>query len=141
MDPIELQKTIRMNGFAVAAILFLLSLCFSFELKAQSSVVRYIDSDVGFALVDQVGTDIKDGDRVCVFEAGKPAPTCDVTFRWQLRNPLLFSKKEVLETWETGTSLEVKKILIGGKAETGPVDVVTFNKEILSNKEKNNEIE
>ncbi|RZI55209.1 MAG: hypothetical protein EOP14_06900, partial [Pseudomonas sp.] len=63
MHPNEPQKSLKKNGLAIAAILFLFSMCFGFELRAQSSVVRYIDSDVGFALVDQVGTDIKDGDR------------------------------------------------------------------------------
>jgi hypothetical protein len=141
LKAIGLQTIFMSYRFAVAAILMLMSLCLSRELNAQSSVIRYIDTDAGFVLVDQVGPDVKDGDRVCVFESGKPTPTCDVTFRWQLRNPLLFPKKEFLDVWETGTVLEVKKILIDTKAEQGPTDVVNYNKELLKNREKSSEVE
>ncbi|MBC7531502.1 MAG: hypothetical protein H7318_07980 [Oligoflexus sp.] len=135
----HVTATVKTWNFATLAIL--LSFAFSAPLKAEPSVVRYIDDEAGFVLVDQVGSDIKDGDTVCVFEAKETSPTCGVKFRRITRNLLLFPKKELLERWESGTVLDIKKIYFRGKAGDPQPDVVSYNKDMLKTKENAEKID
>lgn len=139
MRIVSTHSTVKTLGIALIAMALVFA--FSATLKAEPSTVRYLDETAGFVLLDQIASDVKDGDRVCVFEANVPTPTCDVTFRWMTRNPIIFPKKELFERLEIGTVLEIKKILFGAKAGDAPTDVSAFNKERLKGQEKDKELD
>jgi hypothetical protein len=97
------------------------------------SEVLYMDEDVNFLLLDQVASDLKDGDRLCLYHTSLPQPYCEAQFRWITRKPLVFLPANMMSRFQVGSRVEVKRIYV---SERGPEglnyrDATSFGRSFL----------
>lgn len=103
-----------------------LALVFATSLRAETVTVRYMDDAAGFLVLDKAPGDWKDGDQVCVFDKKRGSSNCEVSFRRHTAQALLFPRKDTMETFEVGMTLDVKKIYLGGRDAEENLDISSF---------------
>ncbi|WP_218109983.1 hypothetical protein [Oligoflexus tunisiensis] len=97
------------------------------------SEVLYMDEDVNFLLLDQVASDLKDGDRLCLYHASLPLPFCEAQFRWITRKPLVFLPANMMARFQVGSRVEVKRIYVSERGPDGLTyrDATSFGRSYL----------
>ncbi|MCX6128533.1 MAG: hypothetical protein NTX25_05635 [Proteobacteria bacterium] len=105
----------------------------SIALAGNGSEILYMDDEANFLLFDQIPSDIKEGDHVCLFQSEATAPYCEARVRWISRKPLVFTSAAVLAKLQVGNVLEVKRIYLVDKNSTGTTytDTTSFSKDFL----------
>lgn len=93
---------------------------------AESTVIRYMDEDAGFMVLDKAPSDWKDGDKLCLFEKKSDYQSCETTFRWHASKALIYPPKASFEILDIGAEVEVRKILLLGSGAAKPLDVDTI---------------
>ncbi len=134
---------VRFTKIVLALILGigLASLFLGYRASAEPASVRYLDEDAGFIVLDQVPSDFQDKDRICVFAKEQLLGACDSIFRWHTQNPLLFPPKNLLEQFEVGMTLELKKAYLKNKDDLDPLGVRVFEENLRLKKENQDNLE
>ncbi len=98
------------------------------------SEVLYLDEDVNFLLLDQVSGDLKDGDRLCLYHGSLSLPFCEAQFRWIARKPLVFLPADMMQRFQVGSRIEVKRIYVSERKADGPsyLDATSFGRQYLA---------
>ncbi len=106
------------------------------------SEVLYMDEEVNFLLLDQVSSELKEGDRVCLYHQSLVAPYCQASFRWISRKPLIFLSADMMSRFQVGARVEIKKIYVSERKidGSGYTDASSFGRDFLAKKQNDERV-